>query len=250
MARNLFADRRKLAPERFEIEREFASVIHPMRVGYKQFIAAAGNPIDGDDAALWSANDGLAITCQQDLRSNWLGSRAGRAAGKAVSIADRVRHDVATTSHGCHGPLGTTPSTVSRHFLQNNNVSLSSHPCELATEERMCAFVDVPIQKRKHMVNGALAPNAGLQWLGACLQYQPVTCRWIQNRDDSFPVACKDLGLGLFGNLLAQLGAKAGDLLFQLHSLLRQLHPVARIALRPCREHLLHVTVGLLRDLF
>jgi hypothetical protein len=66
-----------------------------MRVGYKQFIAAAGNPIDGDDAALWSANDGLAIACQQDLRSNWVGSRAARTADEAITIADRVPHDVA-----------------------------------------------------------------------------------------------------------------------------------------------------------
>ena len=147
MVCDLFTDRRQLAPERLEIEREFAGEIQPMRVGYKQFLAAGGNTIDGDDAAFWSANDGLAIARQQDLRSNWVGSRAGRAAGKAVTIADRVRHDVATTSDGRHVRLGTTPSTVSRHFLKNNNIGLSSQPCELATEARTCAFVDVPIQK-------------------------------------------------------------------------------------------------------
>ena len=78
MACNFFADRSKLAPEWFEIEREVAGEVQPMRVGYKQFIVAAGNTIDGDDAALWSANDGLAIACQQDLRSNWVGSRADK----------------------------------------------------------------------------------------------------------------------------------------------------------------------------
>jgi hypothetical protein len=84
MVCDFFADRSKLARKRLEIEHEFADEVQPMRVGYKQFIAATGNTIDGDDAALWSANDGLAITCQQDLRSNWVRSRAGRAAGKAV----------------------------------------------------------------------------------------------------------------------------------------------------------------------
>ena len=118
-----------------------------MRVGYKQFLAAGGNTIDGDDAAFWSANDGLAIARQQDLRSNWVGSRAGRAAGKAVTIADRVRHDVVVTADRGDGPLWATPSTMSRHFLQDNDVSVSSQPCELATEARMCAFMDVPIQK-------------------------------------------------------------------------------------------------------
>jgi hypothetical protein len=58
-----------------------------------------------------------------------------------------VRHDVAATAGRCDGSLRTTPSTMSRHFLQNNNVSVSSQPCELATEAPMCAFVDVPIQK-------------------------------------------------------------------------------------------------------
>ncbi len=118
-----------------------------MRVGYKQFIAAGGNAIDGDDAALWSANDGLAIARQHDLRSNWVGSRAGRAAGKAVTIADRVRHDVVVTADRGDGPLWATPSPMSRHFLQDNDVSVSSQPCEFATEARPCAFVDVPIQK-------------------------------------------------------------------------------------------------------
>ena len=118
-----------------------------MRVGYKQFIAAGGNAIDCDDAALWSANDGLAIARHHDLRSNWVGSRAGRAAGKAVTIADRVRHDVVVTANRGDGPLWATPSTMRRHFLQHNDFSVSSQPCELATEARMCAFVDVPIQK-------------------------------------------------------------------------------------------------------
>jgi hypothetical protein len=147
MVCDLFADRRELAPERLEIEREFASEIHPMRIGYEQFVDAAGNPIDGDDAALWSANDRLVIARQQDLRSNWVGSRAARAAGEAIAIADRVRHDVAATAGRCDGSLRTTPSTMSRHFLQNNNISVSSQPCELASEAPMCAFVDVPIQK-------------------------------------------------------------------------------------------------------
>jgi hypothetical protein len=88
MVCDLFADRRELAPERLEIEGEFAGEIHPMRVGYKEFIAAAGNPIDGDDAALWSTNDALAIACQQDFRSNRVGSRAARAAGESIAIAD------------------------------------------------------------------------------------------------------------------------------------------------------------------
>jgi hypothetical protein len=57
---NLCNDRPKLTPERLQIEREFASKIHPMCIGYKQFIAA-GNPIGRSDAALWSANDRFAI---------------------------------------------------------------------------------------------------------------------------------------------------------------------------------------------
>ena len=35
MVCDLFTDRRQLAPERLEIEREFAGEVHPMRVGYK-----------------------------------------------------------------------------------------------------------------------------------------------------------------------------------------------------------------------
>ena len=147
MVCDFFADRSKLTPERFEIEREVAGEIQPMRVGDKQFIAAAGNTIDGDDAALRSANDGLPVACQQDLRSNWVGNRAGRAAGKAVTIADRVRHDVAVTADRGDGRLRATPSTMSRHFLQSNYVSVSSQPWELATEALLCAFVDVPIEK-------------------------------------------------------------------------------------------------------
>ena len=118
-----------------------------MRVGYKQFIATAGNTIDSEDAALRSANDGFAIACQQDLRSNWVGSRSGRTSGNAVAIANRVRHNVAVTADRGDGRLRATPSTMSRHLLQNNDVSVSSQPCELATEARTCTFVDIPIQK-------------------------------------------------------------------------------------------------------
>jgi hypothetical protein len=147
MACNVFADRCELARKRLEIEDHYAGEIHPMRVGDKQFVATADNTIDGEDAALWSANDGLAIACQQDLRSNWAGSRAGRAAGKTVTIADRVRHEVAVTADRSDGRLRAMFRTMSRHFLENNHVSVSSQPCKLTTEAPMRAFVNVPIQQ-------------------------------------------------------------------------------------------------------